>query len=359
MESNNKTWLSKENRPIVIAGPCSAESEAQVIETGERLLKTGKVHIYRAGIWKPRTRPGSFEGVGAVGLPWLQKVKEKTGLPITVEVAKARHVELCLEFGIDMLWIGARTTVNPFAVQEIADALKGVDIPVLVKNPINPDIGLWLGAVERLSTAGITELGAIHRGFSYLNETYYRNRPQWKLPLEFRAHMPEIPMINDPSHICGRRDILQEVGQKAMDLNFDGLMIESHIDPDNAWSDAKQQITPEVLGSMITEMVLRKSYQDKPEFQNELSKLREDIDQIDEELINLLSNRMKASREIGSYKKKNNITILQKRRWEQIIKKSKAQASQCGLSEKFIMDFIDAIHLESIDQQQQIFNKKE
>ncbi len=357
-KEKRQTWLTKEKRPIVIAGPCSAETEAQVLDTGRRIFKTGKVDIFRAGIWKPRTRPGSFEGVGVKGLPWCQKVKELTGMPITVEVAKAAHVDACLAFDIDILWIGARTTVNPFAVQEIADALRGVDIPVLVKNPINPDLALWMGGIERFQKAGIKEIGAIHRGFSNIGEKYYRNRPQWQLPLEFMRRMPDIPMINDPSHICGRRDILQDVGQKAMDMNFDGLMIESHIDPDNAWSDAKQQITPEVLGTMITEMVLREDYENEPEKQSKLEFLRQEINMIDDELINLLSNRMKVARQIGEYKKENNMTILQKRRWNDIIEKSKNQAAKSGLSERFILKFINAIHEESIDQQEEVFKEK-
>ena len=349
------SWLTKDKRPIVIAGPCSAETEEQVLETAKRLKATNKVDILRAGIWKPRTRPGSFEGVGLKGLPWMQKAKKVTGFPVTVEVAKAAHVEQCLAFGIDILWIGARTTVNPFAVQEIAEALRGVDIPVLVKNPINPDLALWIGGMERLAAVGIKELGAIHRGFSNRGETYYRNRPQWQIALDFKRRMPEVPLINDPSHICGRRDILQDVGQKAMDLDFDGLMIESHIDPDNAWSDAKQQITPEVLGSMITEMVLREDYEDEPALQSEIEALREEINHIDDELINLLSNRMKVVRDIGAYKKKNNMTILQQRRWNEIIEKSKVQAARFGLSESFILKFINAIHGESIDQQEKVF----
>lgn len=352
-----QTWLTKDKRPIVIAGPCSAETEAQVLETGRRIFKTGKVDIFRAGIWKPRTRPGSFEGVGVKGLPWCQKVKDLTGMPITVEVAKSSHVDACLAFGVDILWIGARTTVNPFAVQEIADALKGVDIPVLVKNPINPDLALWIGGIERFQKAGIKEIGAIHRGFSNIGEKYYRNRPQWQIPLEFKRKMPDIPLINDPSHICGRRDILQEVGQKAMDLDFDGLMIESHIDPDNALSDAKQQITPEVLGKMITDMVLREDYEDEPKMQSKIEYLRHEINHIDDELINLLSNRMKVARQIGEYKKKNNMTILQQRRWNEIIEKSKAQAQKSGLSEAFILKFINAIHAESIDQQEEVFKE--
>ncbi len=357
-KEQRQTWLTKDKRPIVIAGPCSAETEEQVLDTGRRIFKTGKVDIFRAGIWKPRTRPGSFEGVGVKGLPWCQKVKELTGMPITVEVAKAAHVDACLAFDIDILWIGARTTVNPFAVQEIADALRGVDIPVLVKNPINPDLALWMGGIERFQKAGIKEIGAIHRGFSNIGEKYYRNRPQWQLPLEFMRKMPDIPMINDPSHICGRRDILQDVGQKAMDMNFDGLMIESHIDPDNAWSDAKQQITPEVLGRMITDMVLREDYEDEPKKQSEIEYLRQEINHIDDELINLLSNRMKIARQIGEYKKNNNMTILQQRRWNEIIEKSKIQAAKSGLSEEFILKFINAIHTESIDQQEEVFKEK-
>ncbi len=351
------SWLTKEKRPIVIAGPCSAETEEQVLETAHRLKKTGKSDIYRAGIWKPRTSPGSFEGVGVKGLPWMQKVKEETGFPVTVEVAKAKHVELCLEFDIDVLWIGARTTVNPFAVQEIADALKGVDVPVLVKNPINPDLALWIGGIERLKKAGVKELGAIHRGFSNLGEKFYRNRPQWQIAIEFMRRVPEIPMICDPSHICGRRDILQAVGQKAMDLDYDGLMIESHIDPDKAWSDAKQQITPEVFGEMITDMKLRHDYEDNMRLQSKLDQLREVIDHIDEEILNLISNRMNAAREIGQYKKENNMTIYQPKRWNEIIEKSKVQAKELSISEKFLVSYIKAVHAESIDQQEKVFSE--
>ena len=355
--TTRSTWLTKEKRPIVIAGPCSAESEEQVMETAVRLKKTGKSDIYRSGIWKPRTSPGSFEGVGVVGLPWLKRVKEETGFPVTVEVAKANHVELCLQFDIDILWIGARTTVNPFAVQEIADALKGVDIPVLVKNPINPDLALWIGGVERFKKAGINEIGAIHRGFSNLGEKYYRNRPQWQIAIDFMSRMPDVPMICDPSHICGRRDILQEVSQKAMDLDYDGLMIESHIDPDNAWSDANQQITPEVFGTMITDIKLRHDYEDNRALQSDLDRLREVIDHIDDEIINLLSNRMNAVREIGQYKKEKNMTILQNKRWNSIIEKAKVQAKKSGLSESFIVKYIKAVHDESINQQENVFKE--
>lgn len=346
-----KSWLTKDKRPIVIAGPCSAETEAQVVETAIRLKKTNKADILRAGIWKPRTSPGSFEGVGAKGLPWLQKARELTGFPVTVEVAKASHVALCLEHDIDILWIGARTTVNPFAVQEIADALKGVDIPVLVKNPINPDLALWNGAIARFRKAGVKELGAIHRGFSSFGENYYRNRPQWQIAIEFMRQNPDIPILNDPSHICGRRDILKEVGQKAMDLDFDGLMIESHIHPDEAWSDARQQITPEVFGEMITDMKLRHDYQDNYRLQSRLEQMRENIDHIDEDIINLLASRMSVARDIGLYKKEKNMTIFQAKRWNYIIKRSLEMGLKLGLSQEFVLKYINAVHDESIDQQ--------
>jgi len=351
-------WLTKTKRPIVIAGPCSAESEQQVMETATRLKATNKADIIRAGIWKPRTRPNSFEGVGVRGLPWLQRVKEEVGMPVTVEVAKASHVELCLEFGIDILWIGARTTVNPFAVQEIADALKGTDKPVLVKNPINPDLALWLGAIERMEKAGLTEIGAIHRGFSYSGEKYYRNRPQWQIPIEFMRQRPEIPMIGDPSHICGRRDILQAVGQKAMDLDFDGLMIESHIDPDKAWSDAKQQITPEAFGTMITDMVLREDYQEDQPIQSQLDKYRAELKHIDDDIVELLSNRMNIAREIGLYKKENNITIYQNKTWSKKLDRAMKIGLTQGLSEDFIRKLFASIHDESINQQHHVMKEK-
>lgn len=347
-------WLPQHDRPLLISGPCSVETEEQVLETAQRLKIGGKIDILRGGIWKPRTRPNSFEGVGVKGLPWLVKAKEQTGLPLTVEVAKANHVELCLEFGIDVLWIGARTTVNPFAVQEISDALQGVDIPVLVKNPINPDLGLWLGALERLEKAGVTKLGAIHRGFSNTMEKIYRNRPQWQIPIDFIQERPEIPMICDPSHICGSRDLLASVSQKAMDLNFDGLMIESHISPDNAWSDAKQQITPEVYTEMMKNLVVRAYDPDNNPKSNILSNLRQQIDIIDDELIQVLASRMAVARDIGNYKKENNITILQNDRWKGIMEKYTAKARINNLSEAFVLRFIKAVHDESIDQQERI-----
>jgi len=353
-----KTWLTKDKRPIVIAGPCSAETREQVIDTCVRLHKTKKADIIRAGIWKPRTRPNSFEGIGEEGLPWMEEVKKLTGMPVTVEVAKAAHVELALKHDIDILWLGARTTVNPFAVQEIADSLRGVDIPVLVKNPINPDLALWLGSIERLEKVGLKEIGAIHRGFSNLGEKYYRNRPQWQIALEFKRLREDIPLICDPSHICGRRDILQDVSQKAMDLDFDGLMIESHIDPDNAWSDAAQQITPEEFGRMITEMVLREDYEDDLPIQNNLEYLRQEIDHVDDEILNLISNRMKLVRDVANYKKENNVTILQQRRWNFVLEKAMNQGMQNELSKEFINKLIRVIHEESIDQQDKIMKIK-
>ncbi len=341
-------------KPILIAGPCSAETEEQVIETAVRLANTGKIDVLRAGIWKPRTRPGAFEGIGAKGLPWLQKAKELTGLPIAVEVAKTSHVELCLEFGVDILWIGARTTVNPFAVQEIADALRGIDIPVLLKNPINPDLALWLGGMERLQKAGLTRLGAIHRGFSSAGEKIYRNRPQWQIAIDFKTAMPHIPMINDPSHITGRRDLLQKVAQKAMDLNFDGLMIESHITPDTAWSDAAQQITPEVYGQLISDLIIREYDPKDLKEKTKLDRLRKEIDMIDEEIMSILASRMKIAREIGLYKKENNMTILQSERWKEVLSKFVDRGTQNGLSEEFITRVIKSIHDESIEQQENV-----
>ncbi|HMR86936.1 MAG TPA: chorismate mutase [Saprospiraceae bacterium] len=346
--------FENQKKPILIAGPCSAETEEQVIETAVRLAKTGKIDVLRAGIWKPRTRPGAFEGIGAKGLPWLQKAKELTGLPVAVEVAKTSHVELCLEFGVDILWIGARTTVNPFAVQEIADALRGIDIPVLLKNPINPDLALWLGGMERLQKVGLTKLGAIHRGFSSAGEKIYRNRPQWQIAIDFKTAMPEIPMINDPSHITGRRDLLHKVAQKAMDLNFDGLMIESHITPDTAWSDAAQQITPEVYGQLISDLIIREYDPKDLKEKTKLDRLRKEIDMIDEEIMGILASRMKIAREIGMYKKENNMTILQSERWKEVLSKFIERGTQNGLSEEFITRVIKSIHDESIEQQEKI-----
>ncbi len=355
-KKERRNWFRKSSVPTVIGGPCSAETEEQVYETCRAIAQSGKIDILRAGIWKPRTRPGTFEGIGIKGLPWMRKMKEETGLPVTVEVAKAGHVEACLEFDIDILWIGARTSVNPFAVQEIAEAVRGVDIPILVKNPINPDLALWLGAIERFERVGIEKIGAIHRGFSNTSEKVYRNRPQWQLAIDFMTKRPELPMICDPSHICGNRHMLQAVSQKAVDLNYDGLMIESHRDPDNAWSDAKQQITPKVLHDMITDLVARHNHEDNDSTQKSLDFLRQDINEIDTDLINLLGQRMKIARQIGEYKKKNNVTILQQKRWEEIMKKSQEHGQAHGLSEEFISKLLRSIHDESIDQQEKVMN---
>lgn len=343
-------------RPLIISGPCSAETEDQTVQTIERLAKTGKVDMVRAGIWKPRTRPGSFEGVGTKGLPWLQRARQLTGLPVMVEVATAKQVEDALHFDIDVLWIGARTTVNPFSVQEVADALRGVDVPVLVKNPINPDIELWTGAVERVAKAGVSQIGLIHRGFSSYGNTEYRNAPMWHLAIEMKRRTPGMMMINDPSHISGRRDILLDVAQKAIDLDMDGLIIETHIDPDKAWSDAKQQITPERLAELLDSIKWRHETTTEKEFLTALEKLREQINHIDDELIQLLGQRMKIADQIGEYKKANNITILQTNRWNSILEKAFAKGEKLNLSKEFITKYYDAVHMESINHQNKIMN---
>lgn len=354
---NKETVMEKWNkRPLIISGPCSAETEEQVLQTATQLAATGKIDMLRAGIWKPRTRPGSFEGIGTKGLPWLQKAKQQTGLPITVEVATARQVEDALHFDVDVIWIGARTTVNPFSVQEVADALRGVDIPVLIKNPINPDLDLWTGAVERVRKAGIKNIGLIHRGFSSYGNTEYRNAPMWHLAIEMKRRNPDMLIINDPSHISGRRDILLEVAQQAIDLDFDGLMIETHIDPDNAWSDAAQQITPEKLSELLDEIIWRKEDINSEEFRGVLEKLRQQINHLDDELIHLLGQRMKIADQIGEYKKENNITILQTKRWNHILERAFLKGDKYGLSKEFITKYFDAVHMESIHHQNKVFN---
>jgi len=345
-----------QKRPLVISGPCSAETEEQVVQTANRLAATGKVDILRAGIWKPRTRPGSFEGIGTKGLPWLQRAKKESGLPVAIEVATGKQVEDALHFDVDVLWIGARTTVNPFSVQEVADALRGVDIPVLIKNPINPDLELWVGAVERVAKAGIRNIGLIHRGFSSYGNTEYRNAPMWHLAIEMKRRNPGMLLINDPSHISGRRDILQDVAQKAIDLDFDGLIMESHIDPDNAWSDAKQQVTPEKLGEIIGSIIWRKEDINSEEMHAAMEKLRTQINQLDDELMQLLGQRMKIADKIGQYKKDNNITILQTNRWNSILERAYVKGEQLGLSKEFITKYFDAVHMESINHQNRIMN---
>ena len=343
-------------RPLIISGPCSAETEEQVIETATRLAKTGKVDVLRAGIWKPRTKPGLFEGIGTKGLPWLLQAKKITGLPVTVEVATNKHVQDALQFEVDILWIGARTTVNPFSVQEIADALRGVDIPVLIKNPINPDLELWSGAIERMQKAGINQIGMIHRGFSSYGNTEFRNAPMWHLPIEMKRRFPGMLLLCDPSHICGNRTLLQSVAQKSIDLDFGGLMLESHIDPDNAWSDAKQQVTPERLCEMLDSLVWRYENTDVKEFITALATLREQINQLDDELLALLGQRMKIADQIGNYKKDNNITILQTNRWNEILERAFMKGETLGLSKEFITKYFDAVHLESINHQNRVMN---
>jgi chorismate mutase len=355
-EQQQKVSVLLKKAPLIISGPCSAETEEQVMATAHGLAATGKVDIMRAGIWKPRTRPGSFEGIGTKGLPWLQQAKKETGLPIAVEVATAKQVEDALHFDVDVLWIGARTTVNPFSVQEIADALKGVKVPVLIKNPLNPDLELWVGGMERIAKAGIEDLGLIHRGFSSYGNTEYRNAPMWHLAIEMKRRFPGIPMINDPSHICGRRDILQSVAQQAIDLDYDGLIIESHVDPDNAWSDAKQQITPEVLKSMLDSMHWRKETVQNEDFQSALEAMRQQINQLDDELLQVLSTRMKVAQKIGEYKKNNDITILQTNRWNEILDRAVSKGNKLGLSNDFVTKYMDAVHMESINQQNKVMN---
>ncbi len=353
MIQNRENWLQLNGKPLIISGPCSAETEEQVLEAAHALK--GKIDYFRAGIWKPRTMPNNFEGIGKDALQWMKKVKAETGLQTTVEVATPSHVHEAIKAGIDVLWVGARTTVNPFAVQDIADAVEGLDIPVFIKNPINPDIKLWMGAVERFRKAGITRIGLVHRGFSFLGEQKYRNRPNWQIAIEMMIEYPELPMIVDPSHICGNREMLQEVAQKAIDLNYDGLMLESHPTPNQAWSDAKQQVTPRRAIEIFESLVLRDSRQDDDLVQNDLDLLRSEIDELDADLLQLLGKRMEVSKRIGHFKKDKNITILQPKRWEEIVEKFIEQGAKHKLSKAFAVKLITAIHEESINNQEKIF----
>ena len=352
-----RTWLDdmQLEHPLVIAGPCSAETEAQVLKIAHE-LKDSDVNYYRAGIWKPRTRPGNFEGVGALGLKWLQKVKVETGLKTATEVANRAHVELALEHDIDLLWIGARSTVSPFIVQEIAYALHGTDKIILIKNPVNPDLALWLGAVERLKSANIQNLGVIHRGFSTYGKSKYRNNPEWQLAIELQTKFPDLPLINDPSHITGKRDMVFDVSQTALDLNFDGLMIETHTDPDNAWSDAAQQITPETLIQYTKDLKIRKESINEADYTKELQKLRAQIDVADNQLLENLGKRMLVAEAIGQLKKEKNVAVLQSKRWNEILGKMVLEGEQHNLSEEFILKLFKAIHQESINHQKQILN---
>lgn len=349
--------IQESNRPFLITGPCSAESPEQVMSVAKEIAVNGHANVLRAGIWKPRTRPDSFEGMGEIALPWLIEAGKETGLPVTIEIANRHHAELALKAGVDILWIGARTTVNPFAIQEIADFLQGVKIPVMVKNPVNPDLELWIGAFERLDKAGITDLVAIHRGFSVYKHPKYRNVPTWELPIALRERLPDLPIICDPSHITGRRDLLLEVSQKAMDLNFDGLMIETHPNPDKAWSDAAQQVTPDGLKDILSQLILRTR-----DFSSidtgAIDELRLKITNLDDRLFDILSARMNMSEEVGRFKLQHNITILQQEWWMKIIESRLSKSDNYQLSERFIRQIMDAIHQESIRHQTKVMNKR-
>lgn len=340
-------------RPVVIAGPCSAETEEQVMETAMDLAKNG-VRIFRAGIWKPRTKPGGFEGVGSVGLTWLQEVKKETGMLVATEVANKQHVEEALNAGVDVLWIGARTSANPFAMQEIADSLVGADVLVLVKNPVNPDLELWIGAMQRIYNAGIRQIGAIHRGFSAYGKHLYRNMPQWHIPIELRRRMPELTLICDPSHIGGKRELVAPLSQQAMDMGFDGLIVESHCDPDSAWSDKSQQVTPEVLNFILNMLVVR----DTTQTTESLTLLRQQIDQIDNDLLEALSKRMRISREIGQYKKEHSMPVVQTGRYDDILNSRAAAAEELGMNGDFMKTVYQAIHEESVRQQIEVLNNR-
>ena len=350
-----RNWLDQMNldHPLVIAGPCSAETEEQVLKIAHE-LKDSDVTAYRAGIWKPRTRPGMFEGVGAIGLKWLQKVKKETGLMLATEVANSVHVDLALEHDVDILWIGARSTVSPFIVQEIADALKGTDKIVLIKNPVNPDLSLWMGGVERIHSADIKNIGVIHRGFSSYDKSKYRNNPEWQIAVEFQNNFPDIPLICDPSHIAGRRDLIFDLSQTSLDLNYDGLMIESHWDPDNAWSDAAQQITPSNLIQLMKELKIRNLSVNQEDYLKKLEKLRTKIDSADNDILDILGKRMRISDDIGKIKKKENVAILQSKRWNEILGKMILEGKERGLSEEFVLKIFKAIHQESINHQENI-----
>lgn len=348
----NLPGIDATKRPVVIAGPCSAESEEQVMSTAGQLAKYG-VKIFRAGIWKPRTKPGGFEGIGEEGLPWMKRVHDELGMLTATEVATPHHVEAALKAGIDLLWVGARTMANPFAVQDLADALKGVDVPVLAKNPVNPDLELWIGGLQRINGAGIKRLGVIHRGFSTYEKRLYRNLPMWHVPIELHRRIPNLPIFGDPSHIGGRRELIAPLSQQAMDLGFDGLIIESHCDPDAAWSDAKQQVTPDVLDFILDKLVIRNTSVTT----ESLEALRQQIDAIDNNVLEQLTKRMRVSREIGTYKKEHNMTVVQTQRYSEILSKRGAQGVLCGMSSEFIQNVFEAIHEESVRQQMEVMNK--
>ena len=352
LELEKLSLPSDNERPFVIAGPCSAETEEQVMTTARDLAAKG-CHMFRAGVWKPRTKPGGFEGNGEKALPWMKQVKEETGMLVATEVATPEHVELALKYGIDILWVGARTTANPFAMQALADSLKGIDVPVFVKNPVNPDLELWIGAMERINQAGIKKMAAIHRGFSSYDKKIYRNMPMWQIPIELHRRIPDLPIICDPSHIGGRRELVAPICQQAMDLGFDGLIVESHCNPDCAWSDAKQQVTPDVLDYILSLLVVRS----ETTTTESITQLRHQIDELDNQLMDLLSKRMRVCREIGQYKKEHNMTILQTARYNEILEKRGAQGSLCGMDSQFVANVFEQIHEESVRQQLEIINK--
>lgn len=349
-------WPITFDKPLIIAGPCSAESESQMLNTANELKKHNNL-LFRAGVWKPRTRPNSFEGIGEKALHWLDIVKKETGLKTTTEVANGLHVEEALKYNIDVFWIGARTTVNPFAVQEIADALKGTNTPLMVKNPINADINLWMGAIERFNKAGLTKLAAIHRGFFAYNNSKYRNIPQWQLAIELRQRIPGIPMICDPSHISGNRDLIFDISQKAIDMNYDGLMIETHINPEKALSDSAQQVTPNQLNTILNDLIIRNSEIENIEFKSSLNELRIQIDDLDNELLDVLKRRMDIAEEIGEHKKEKGVTILQSKRWKELLSSRIQHGVKNGLSEEFMSKLLKAVHQESINRQTKIMNK--
>lgn len=348
-------WLDQMQlpHPLVIAGPCSAETEEQVLQIAHELKHTD-TNFFRAGIWKPRTRPGGFEGVGAMGLKWLQRAKQETGLKIATEIANRNHAQLALEHDVDLLWIGARSTVSPFIVQEIADALQGTDKIVLVKNPVNPDLPLWIGALERLQRSGIKNLGVIHRGFSTYQKTKYRNIPEWQLVIELKNAFPDLPIIADPSHIAGNRALIFELSQTALDLNFDGLMIETHNNPDKAWSDAAQQITPQRLAQITQDLRVRQTFTPEEDFQQKLAEFRSKMDIIDQQIIELMGKRMKVADAVGALKKEKNVAILQKNRWNEILQKIMRLGEEKGLSEEFTRNLFKVIHQESINRQEKV-----
>lgn len=351
-----ESWIKTDGKPLIIAGPCSAETEEQLIETARQLKALGAVHAIRAGVWKPRTRPGSFEGMGEAALPWIQRAKAETGLPFAIEVATPEHVELALKYGVDILWIGARTTVNPFNVQELADSLRGVDVPVLIKNPVNPDLALWIGAFERIAGAGITKLGAIHRGFSTGEASKYRNIPMWQIAIELKSMFPQLPIIGDPSHMAGKRAYLYELAQTALDLNYDGLIVESHIDPDNAWSDAAQQLTPTAFGEMLDHLHIRQVQSENSEFQSVLEQVRTKIDSVDRQLVEMLATRMALVEKLAEYKRDNNVTLFQPDRWKEILKSRTELATKLNLYPELVEEIYKIIHMESIRKQTEVMN---